>query len=51
MKSLVAELQRNPWKLVRKGDEPEPIKTPYLPPISGQKELRMQRLDKLSSDN
>jgi ABC-type transporter Mla subunit MlaD len=51
MKSLVAELQRNPWKLVRKSDEPEPIKTPYLPPISGQKELRMQRLDKLSTDN
>jgi|GEM_PF-570703 len=51
MKSLVAELQRNPWKLVRKGDDPPPVKTPYLPPVSGQKELRMKRLDKLSHDN
>ncbi|QPJ64719.1 MAG: MCE family protein [Candidatus Nitrohelix vancouverensis] len=46
MKELTDELQRNPWKLVRKGDEAPPKAAPYVPPVTGQKELRMRRLDK-----
>ncbi|PIQ95436.1 MAG: hypothetical protein COV67_14935 [Nitrospinae bacterium CG11_big_fil_rev_8_21_14_0_20_56_8] len=46
MKSLTDELKRNPWKIVRKSDEPPPPDNPMVPPVTGQKEIRMKRLDK-----
>lgn len=47
LKSLTEELNRNPWKLVRKSDE-APV-TPDEMSSSGKPDVRMKRLDKISS--
>jgi phospholipid/cholesterol/gamma-HCH transport system substrate-binding protein len=45
LKSLSADLQRNPWKLVRKSDELPP--TPKETTVPGKSNVRMNRLDKV----
>jgi phospholipid/cholesterol/gamma-HCH transport system substrate-binding protein len=48
LKSLTADLKRNPWKLVRKSDETNvPLDENATPE---NKELRMNRLDKVSGN-
>jgi phospholipid/cholesterol/gamma-HCH transport system substrate-binding protein len=48
LKSLSDDLKRNPWKLVRKSDELPP--TPEQVITSGKPDVRMKRLDKISSN-
>jgi phospholipid/cholesterol/gamma-HCH transport system substrate-binding protein len=47
LKNLSADLERNPWKLVRKSDEVPVIKENGAHTASLTKKLRMKRLDKI----
>ncbi len=48
IKSFSADIERNPWKLVRKSDERSAPENQWQPVYSGNDPIRMRRLDKSS---